>query len=734
MQRSELKLVPINQIEYDIEKQKWRSLGEDPFFFIDGDYPKGWIELNVISSSAMIVPLKVYWDDGSGISEENSTKIGSLPIGNRVSSQFTFYIPKQTRTLRLDTGTQKCEFELSLIDIKIVGALTILKKKYSNYINLSKCLNRDLILKAAKLYKKEGIKGVANRLKSFVDPSQLSTQQLYQEWIRLNGISEYEINQNLNSITRKFTISVIMPVYNTPEEYLKKAIDSVREQLYPHWELCICNDASSNNKIQAIIEQYAQQDSRIKFIQHEKQQNISVASNSALSLASGEYVAFLDHDDEFTKDALYEVALLLNNEPDTDMIYSDEDKIDVKGNRSQPFFKPDWSPNTLLSQMYTCHLTVYRLEIVKKIGGFRVGYEGSQDYDLALRIVELTKNIRHINKILYHWRMSNTSTATSANAKTYTSDAGVRALKDTINRRGYNAKVFKDELANVYVMKHLPKNEPLISILIPTRNMAEVLSTCVDSIFKLSTYSNFEVIIIDNGSDDPATLDLFNKYIVQHGKRFKVLRLDIPFNYSKLNNLAAREAQGELILLLNNDVEIITPDWLEGLAGQAQRNEIGAVGAKLLYPDSTIQHAGVMLGISGTAGHSHKHFPENHPGYFSRLRMVSDYAAVTGACLMVKRKLFLEVDGLDEDLQVAFNDVDFCLKLIEKGYYNVYVPHVVLYHYESKSRGYENTPEKMERFNKEADYLKKRWAFLLDNDPFYSKHLSREREDFSLML
>lgn len=734
MQRSDIKLVPINQIEYDADNEKWRSLGEDPFFFIDGDYPKGWIELSVMSSSEVIIPLKVYWDDGKGISEDKSGKIGSLPIGSKVISKFIFHIPTETRTLRLDTGTQKCEFALEIVDITAVSKSMILKNKYLNYVNLSKRLNMNLISKATNVYKKEGLRGVTNRLKVFFDPSQLSPEQYYQEWIRLNGISEEEINRKIQDFTVNPIISIIMPVYNPPEQYLKNAIDSVKAQLYPYWELCICNDASSDPNIQSIIETYAQQDARIKFIQHSQQQHISAASNSAISLATGNYIGLLDHDDELSKDALYEMALVINQDPDVDMIYSDEDKIDAKGNRSQPFFKPDWSPNTFLSQMYTCHLSVYRLELVRKVGGFRLGYEGSQDYDLALRIVEHTKNIRHINKILYHWRMSSTSTATSADAKSYTFDAGVKALEDTIKRRNYNATVEKDKLANVYVMKHLPKDEPLISILIPTRNMADVLSTCVNSIFNLSTYSNFEVIIIDNGSDDPATLELFSKYALEHGNRFKVLRLDIPFNYSKLNNMAAREANGELILLLNNDVEIITPDWLQGLAGQAQRDDVGAVGAKLLYPDSTIQHAGVMLGISGTAGHSHKHFPENHPGYFARLRMVSDYAAVTGACLMVKRSLFLEVGGLDEDLQVAFNDVDFCLKLIEKGYYNVYVPHVILYHYESKSRGYENTPEKMERFNKEADYLKERWSSLLDNDPFYSKHLTKEREDFSLMI
>lgn len=738
IENSNIKLIPVNQLEYNSDTQQWISLGEDPFFYIEGDYPKGWVKMTVSSSSTNIIPLKIYWDEGTGISEQKSLKIGRLAIGKNIESTFYFHLPLNTQTFRLDPGTQKDQFNFEIKSIQHVSKLSLLQHSYQKYkkkYSGSTKIQLNLINKAFRVYKSYGFKGLTERAKNYLTASGLSQAEQYQEWITLNRIGKQEVQENISFFEKKPCISILMPVYNTKPEFLKKAIDSVRNQLYPNWELCICDDASTDLNLKKIIEEYKTADSRIKVHYHQEQQNISIATNSALHLSTGEYIALLDHDDEITIDALYEVAYTINKFPLTDMIYSDEDKIDIKQNRFSPFFKPDWSPDTLLSQMYTGHLTVYRKSLVEKVGGFRIGFEGSQDYDLALRIVEHTQHIQHISKILYHWRTTENSTALVESAKSYTVEAGLKALKETVIRRGYNAIVETDKKTpNVYIVKHQPINNPLISIIIPTRNMATVLSTCLESIFSLTTYSNFEVIIVDNGSNEKETLELFENYSARFPVKFKVLRLDIPFNYSKLNNMAVAESKGDLILLLNNDVEVISPDWLQDMAGQAQRTEVGAVGAKLLYEDNTIQHSGVILGISGTAGHSHKHFNQDHPGYFSKLRTISNYAAVTGACLMVKKSVFLEVGGLDEDLQVAFNDVDFCLKLLEKNLYNISLPHVKLYHYESKSRGYENTPEKQMRFNKEADYLKNRWSSLLNNDPFYNKNLTKEKEDFSLMI
>jgi GT2 family glycosyltransferase len=348
-------------------------------------------------------------------------------------------------------------------------------------------------------------------------------------------------------------------------------------------------------------------------------------------------------------------------------------------------------------------------------------------------LTELTKHIYHIPKILYHWRSIPESTASGVTAKEYTNSAGFRAVNDAIQRRKIDGWVETDsEIANLYRVHYQPTANPLISIIIPTRNMGGILEKCISSIFTKTNYIHFEVIIVDNGSNEQETFDVFNKWLKQEPKRFFVERMDIPFNYSKLNNQAVEVARGDLILLLNNDVEVISPDWLGEMAGQAIRPEIGAVGACLLYPDNTIQHAGIILGIGGIAGHSHKYYAEDHPGYFSRLKIIVNYSAVTAACLMVRRELYLKVGGLSTELSVAFNDVDFCLKLRSEGYYNIWLPQVRLYHHESKSRGQEDTPEKLLRFNKEIEYMNKRWIKMLKNDPFYNINLTAKHEDFSL--
>ncbi|MDY6937654.1 MAG: glycosyltransferase [Cyanobacteriota bacterium] len=568
-----------------------------------------------------------------------------------------------------------------------------------------------------------------------VDPHQLA----YQQWMGMHAPRATDLRKmalTIPTFDRQPIISIIMPVYNTPEKFLRDAIVSVLNQIYPYWELCIADDASTAEHIKPMLEEYAAKDDRIKLVFRQENGHISRASNSAIEVATGEYIALFDHDDLLTPDALYEMVLLINQHPDADMIYSDEDKADENNNIMHPFFKPDWCPDSFLSRMYTCHFGVYRKSIIDEIGGFRVGYEGSQDYDLVLRFTEKTDKIYHVPRILYHWRIHAESTAAGeATVKTYAYEAAKKAIREALQRRGEPGEVLDvPGFFGNYIVRYQIAEPKRVSIIIPTRDLAAMLDRCLESIFTRTTYANYEVIVVDNGSVEPETAALFDRWRQQEPDRFKCFPLDIPFNYPKLNNFGVEQATGDYILLLNNDTEITTPDWLEAMVEQAQRDSIGAVGALLLYDDDRIQHAGVIMGIGGIAGHSHRMFPKDTPGYVCQVKTVSNYSAVTGACLMCRRDVFEEVGGLDESLVVAYNDVDFCLKLVDRGYRNVYLPHVVLYHYESKSRGYEDTPEKLARQAKEGAVICQRWRKYVENDPCYNPHLTKGLEDYSINL
>lgn len=559
----------------------------------------------------------------------------------------------------------------------------------------------------------------------------------YQQWLVQHFPRAADLRKMADTVPAfpyKPTISIIVPVYNTPEKFLRDAIESVFNQIYPYWELCLADDASTAAHIKPILQEYAARDGRIKVTFCEENGHISRASNAAISTATGEFIALLDHDDLITPDALYEVVLLLNQHPEADMIYSDEDKVDETNQLMHPFFKPDWCPDSFLSRMYTCHFGVYRRSIVDEIGGFRVGFEGSQDYDLVLRLTEKTENIYHIPKILYHWRLHAASTASGKqDVKTYAYEAAKKAILEAIHRRQEPGTIVDvPGFFGNYTVRYQIQDYKRVSIIIPTRNLGTMLDRCLTSIFSLTTYPNYEVILVDNGSTETETLDVIARWQQQEPQRFKCYPLDIPFNYPTINNFGVSKAEGDYLLFLNNDTKILVPDWLDAMVEQAQRSQIGAVGALLLYEDDTIQHAGIMLGIGGIAGHSHRAFPKDTPGYVCHVKTVNNFSAVTGACLMCRREVFEEVGGLDETLAVAYNDVDFCLKLIDRGYRNIYLPHVVLYHYESKSRGYEDTPEKLARLGREAEILRRRWQKYLDNDPCYNPNLTRLREDYSI--
>ena len=548
------------------------------------------------------------------------------------------------------------------------------------------------------------------------NPSKVSE---YNTWLLANEKSE-----PLVDLKYKPLISVLIPVYNVKGEYLRECIESVLGQSYDNFEICIVDDASTNKETLEVLKEF-EKNKKIKIKHRKKNGHISRTSNDALGMAEGEYVALLDNDDLLTENALYEVAKVLNENKNLDFIYSDEDKINLEGKRCDPHFKPDYSPDTLLSLNYICHLAVIRTSLVRKVGGFAIGLEGAQDYDLFLKVVENTKSIYHIHKILYHWRMIPGSTSLKLDNKGYAADNGKLALEAALKRRNLKAHVEKDPKSTYYRVIYDFDKEPLVTILIPAKDHANITEKCLKTIYEKTVYKNFEVLLIDNGSVEKKTLDLFEKYKKEH-KNFRVLREDIEFNYSRLNNLAAKEAKGEYLVLLNNDTEIITKGWLKLMVGYAARPYIGAVGAKLLYPDDTVQHAGVILGLGGVASHAYIGASRDELGMSGRLRVPYDYSAVTAACLCVSKKKFEEVGGLEEDLKIAYNDMDFNLKLLEKGYYNVLLPMVELYHYESKSRGLDTTSEKFKRFMKESEYMWKKWDKMLKNDRFYNKNFTKK--------
>ncbi len=557
----------------------------------------------------------------------------------------------------------------------------------------------------------------------------------------LNWIEKYEkpllekIKNSTNTFIYTPKISIIMPVYNTPEKFLRNAIDSVINQIYSNWELCIADDASTLPHIKMILEEYSRRYENIKVVFREKNGHICEASNSALALATGEYIGFLDHDDELAPHALYMVVEAINKNPKAKIIYSDEDKIDLNGTRTDPHFKPDWNPDLLLSQNYIAHLLIIKKEILDKIGGFRPGTEGAQDHDIVLRASLHCKDdeIVHIPQILYHWRVWEGSTAYKPEVKQYTEESGMKVIKDYLTEKGLrNFIVTNGKYPNTYRIRYqIPNPPPLVSIIIPTKDKVDLLKNCIKSIFNKTDYPKYEILIVNHDSQQERTYKFF-KEICSSYDNIRILRFSGEFNYSLINNFAVSYAKGELLLFLNNDTEVINPDWLTEMVSHAIRDEIGCVGAKLYYPDGTIQHAGVILGVGGVAGHSHKHISGESPGYFARLNLIQNISAVTGACLMVKKTIFYEVGGFDPNLKVAFNDVDFCLKVREKGYRNLWTPYAELYHYESKTRGYEDTPEKQERFRREIEYMKTKWGDLLLNDPYYNPNLTLDREDFSI--
>lgn len=567
----------------------------------------------------------------------------------------------------------------------------------------------------------------------------------YQAFLRRNRTSQAQLREQKKTVfQRNLKFSIVVPLYRTPEKYLREMIQSVREQTYGNWELCLADGSGiqtqdegvGKTQLTDILTEYSSMDGRIRFRTLPENLGIAGNTNAALDMAQGDYFVLADHDDTLAPDALFECASVLEQYPETELLYSDEDKISFSGKKYfEPNFKPDFNPDYLYGTNYICHLFVFRKDFYERFGGFRPQFDGAQDYDLILRYTEKAENIRHMPKVLYHWRKNEGSTAADPEKKLYAYEHGAQALQEHWDRMGIPARVEMGEVYGtyhtIYQWPELKEQKPLISVLVPNKDHAEDLKKCLESVESHSVYQNLEWIIVENNSTEPETFALYRE--LEKKKNVRILTWDGPFNYSGINNLAAGEAGGEYLLLLNNDIIQIHPESIQEMLGICMRDDVAAVGAKLYYPDDTIQHAGVVIGVKGIADHAFKYLPSKVAGYGLRAITTQDYNAVTAACMLVKKKDFEVAGGLDPEFQVAFNDIDLCLRLRENGKLIVFTPFAEFYHCESKSRGADETPEHILRFQKEIDAFVERYRDLLEKgDPWYNPNLNLLAADFSL--
>ena len=586
------------------------------------------------------------------------------------------------------------------------------------------------IVKGLRYLKHYGPKEFFVRLSERMEPEEIP----YGPWYEKHRVKSEELEQQRrHHFTFMPLISVVVPAYHTPEVFLREMIESLEHQSYENWELCIANASPEDEKMGKILREYMKKDSRIRVKELAENLGIAENTNQAFALASGEFVGLLDHDDLLAPDALYEIAALLNSDETFDVVYTDEDKVTTDlSEHFQPHLKPDFNLDLLRSNNYICHFFVARRTLVEQCGGFRKAYDGAQDYDFIFRCVEGARRVGHVPRILYHWRTHKASTADNPASKMYAFEAGKRAIEGNLERCGVKgAVVTHTSDYGFYNVTYPVKDKPLISIIIPNKDQRDTLKQCLDSVEGRSTYQNYEILVVENNSEEAETFTYYEE--LKQKKNVRVLTWGGEFNYSAINNFAVREAKGEYLVFLNNDIQVITPGWLEELLANCQRPEVGIVGAKLYYPDDTIQHAGVIIGMGGVAGHAFRGMKRSRTGYLHKASLQMDYSAVTAACMMVERSVFEAIGGFEEALVVAFNDVDLCLRVCQKGYLVVYNPHVELYHYESKSRGADDSKEKVNRFKQETEFMKTRWKDLLKKgDPYYNKNLTLSKWNYSL--
>ena len=722
------------------EDGNYRSTGNDPQFILHSSrrkLPRRWVIISYLAEGMDIdIEPVLYIDDGKGFSEQRTI---FLPRGNgRIET--IVRLPNYVKAIRFDPPSLTGIFSLRDMQIIQISKLHVLWRVAKDKLKqkpLTLERLRRLKEQALKIWREEGWYGLRRHAVNVALTKREASSLNYAAWISaydaLTDLDRDRIQRRIREFKHRPLISIIMPVYNTSEKWLRLAIESVLAQIYPEWELCIADDASSAPHVRCTLEEYQSKDSRIKIVFRKTNGHISVASNSALGLATGQWIALLDHDDELSEHALYMAVEEINAYPQTRLIYSDEDRIDKQGVRYNPYFKSDWNPDLFLSHNMISHFGVYDISLVREINGFRKGLEGSQDYDLALRIVEkITANqIRHIPHVLYHWRAIEGSAADRTDAKIYAYEAARIAVQDHLDRQCISAFVTAAYGYNMNrVIYNLPKNLPKVSVIIPTKDKLELLRVAVQSILGKTDYPNLELIIVDNQSEQQETLAYLNKLEILSNVR--VIRYDFPYSYSAINNIAVAQATGEVIALVNNDIEVISPSWLKEMVSHALRPKIGAVGALLYYTNDTIQHAGILL-CSDVALHAYQFLNRGNPGYHGKANLLQNYSAVTAACMVLRRAIFNEIGGFDEEnLPVTYNDVDLCLRIQERGYRILWTPYAELYHYESATLGHPKSPERLEQFMKEATYFKTRWSKMIDHDPFYSPNLTLNGSTFSV--
>ncbi|MDQ3288178.1 MAG: glycosyltransferase family 2 protein [Pseudomonadota bacterium] len=715
---------------------EWVANGNDPQLRLERGgaplaLPAGWyeLEMQITVTAGRIRDAALYPDYGEGHLPREMIRLTAADGDGWVRQLVMFQAP--IVSLRFDPSMQQLQFVLNSCSLRRLSRGAALVRLLDVPRHGDGGRNWPALVGSICSFVVDAVRhGVSNAATNLYAGSDADggSEVDYGNWVRLYDTLLDGDRRLLEARTRGLEagplISVLLPVYETPEVWLKRCIDSVRAQAYPKWELCVVDDASPSPHVLRILHAYARRDPRIKVMRRDENGHIARASNSALQMAQGSYIGLLDHDDELRPHALLEMADAIAKHPGVGLLYSDEDKIDAEGRRFHPNFKPDWNPDLLLSQNYVCHFTVVETALARRVGGFRAGFEGSQDHDLFLRCTSQLQpaQIHHVPKVLYHWRAITGSTALERGSKDYAAAAGARAVEDLLAKTAPGASV--EELAHGHyrVRWPLPTMPPKVSIIVPTRDRADLLRTCVESVLGTTCYPDLELVVVDNQSSEPEALEYLES--LRSVAQVRVLEFDAPFNYSAINNWAVDQCSGDVVCLLNNDIEVLSGDWLRELVSQALRPGIGAVGALLYYPDRSIQHAGVILGLGGVANHIYTGQAAGYPGHGARALVAQNLSAVTGACLVTRRAVYQQIGGLDERLQVAFNDIDFCLRLREAGYRNVWTPFAELLHHESASRGRDESPEKRERFLGEVRYMESRWGDWLQGDPAYNRNLS----------
>ena len=676
--------------------------------------------IQVLTSSREKVPCSLTWHYRQDING-NYKELSELPPEElRFGFEAVFPRPAgRTAYMIIASDGQKMEYRLDLNngDKNVLGG------------------RRSMFTKAIAYLKRNGLRRTIRRCREKLSEKVFGHTESYMQWRRRFEPSKEELAaQAKNEFLNQPLISIVVPLYKTPEKYLRELVLSIQKQTYSNWEICFSDGSGKDSPLKGILEELSGKDKRIRYVSSDRELGIADNTNAALWIVSGDYIAFADHDDLLPEYALYEIVRTINESPEADFIYTDEDKVSMDGKEFfQPHFKTDFNIDLLRSMNYICHLVVVSRNLYERIGALDPEYDGAQDYDFVLRAVEKAEKVCHIPKVLYHWRSHKDSTAENPESKRYAFEAGARAVAAHYKRVGINADVLMGEYPGLYkTVYRVPEEKPLISIIIPNKDHIADLDKCVRSIMQKSTYPAYEFIIVENNSVEEGTFEYYRSMEQQY-ENFHTEYWDREFNYSLLNNFGAERSHGEYLLFLNNDTEMIAPDCLWQMLGPCMREDVGIVGARLFYPDDTVQHAGVIIGYGGIAGHAFQGFDRTQNGYFSRIICMSDLSAVTAACMMVRRDVFEAVGGFDSALRVAFNDIDFCLRVRDLGKLVVYNPDATMYHYESKSRGQEDTPEKIARFNAEADELLRRHPRIFaEGDPYYNPNLSLNRNDFGL--